>query len=187
MSGHEVTDEQKVCEVEGIIGHMDCRIDGVVTDVKSASPYGFKKFKEGTLAFDDPFGYIDQIKAYAHSEGERTFGWLAMDKSNGHLTFLKYDLDDESADVHSILNEQTIEERVRHVKKLVEQPEPEQLCYQPIPDGKSGNLKLAIGCSYCQFKRHCYPELRIFNYSYAPRFLAKVVNEPKVQEIIIND
>ena len=187
LSGHEVTDEQKVCEVEGIIGHMDCRIDGVVTDVKSASPYGFKKFKEGTLAFDDPFGYIDQIKAYAHSEGERTFGWLAMDKSNGHLTFLKYDLDDESADVHSILNEQTIEERVRHVKKLVEQPEPEQLCYQPIPDGKSGNLKLAIGCSYCQFKRHCYPELRIFNYSYAPRFLAKVVNEPKVQEIIIND
>lgn len=187
LSGHEVTDEQKVCEVEGVIGHMDCRIDGVVTDVKSASPYGFKKFKEGTLAFDDPFGYIDQIKAYAHSEGERTFGWLAMDKSNGHLTFLKYDLDDESADVHSILNEQTIEERVRHVKKLVEQPEPEQLCYQPIPDGKSGNLKLAIGCSYCQFKRHCYPELRIFNYSYAPRFLAKVVNEPKVQEIIIND
>ena len=186
LSGHEVTDEQKVCEVEGVIGHMDCRIDGVVTDVKSTSSYGFKKFKDGSLAFDDPFGYIDQIKAYAHSEGERTFGWLAMDKSNGHLTYLKYDLDDESADVHSILNEQTIEERVRHVKKLVEQPEPEQLCYQPIPDGKSGNLKLSVGCSYCQFKRHCYPDLRIFNYSYGPRFLAKVVNEPKVQEIIIN-
>ena len=37
MAGHEVTDEQKVCEVEGIKGHMDCKIDGVVIDVKSAS------------------------------------------------------------------------------------------------------------------------------------------------------
>ena len=33
MSGHTVTDEQKRCEVEGIQGSMDCKIDGVVTDV----------------------------------------------------------------------------------------------------------------------------------------------------------
>ena len=46
---------------------MDCKIDGIVTDVKSASSFGFKKFKDGQLAIDDPFGYIDQIKAYAHS------------------------------------------------------------------------------------------------------------------------
>ena len=114
LSGHKVTDEQKVCEVEGVIGHMDCKIDGIVTDVKSASPYGFKKFKEGTLAFDDPFGYIDQIKAYAHSEGERVFGWLAMDKTNGHLTFLKYDLDDDKASVYSVLNEQDIVDAMEH-------------------------------------------------------------------------
>ena len=42
---------------------------------------------------DDPFGYIDQIKAYAHSEGETQVGWLTMDKANGHLTYLKYDLE----------------------------------------------------------------------------------------------
>jgi|TARA_B100000282_G_scaffold146081_1_gene105100 hypothetical protein len=187
MSGHEVTDEQKVCEVEGVIGHMDCKIDGVVTDVKSASSYGFKKFKEGTLAFDDPFGYIDQIKAYAHSEGERKFGWLAMDKTNGHLTYLKYDLDDKKSSVFNFLNKESIVDRVKHVKKMIKRKEPKKLCYEPIPDGKSGNLKLAIGCSYCQFKRHCYPELRIFNYAYAPKFLVKVVNEPRVQEITIND
>ena len=35
VSGHEVTDEQKQCEVAGITGSMDCKIDGVVTDVKS--------------------------------------------------------------------------------------------------------------------------------------------------------
>jgi len=44
LSGHEVTDEQKKVEVSGIKGSMDCKIDGVLTDVKSASSYGFKKF-----------------------------------------------------------------------------------------------------------------------------------------------
>jgi hypothetical protein len=186
MAGHSVTDEQKVCKVEGVLGHMDCKIDGIVTDVKSASSFGFKKFRDGTLAFDDPFGYIDQIKAYAHSCGDRQFGWLAMDKANGHLTYLKYDLDDKEAPVYNALS-QDITERIRHVKKLVEQPEPTEVCYEPLPDGKSGNLKLAIGCSYCQFKKHCYPELRVFNYSYAPKFLCKVVNEPKVQELVLNE
>ena len=186
MSGHSVTDEQKVCNVEGIVGHMDCKIDGVVTDVKSASSFGFKKFKDGSLAFDDPFGYIDQIKAYAYSEGETEFGWLAMDKANGHLTYLKYDLKDTQAPVYEVLKT-PITERVAHVKKLVEQPEPAEWCYQPVPDGKSGNSKLSIGCSYCQFKDHCYPELRVFNYSYGPKFLVEVVNEPRVQEFKKHD
>ena len=183
MAGHSVTDEQKVCNVEGIVGHMDCKIDGVVTDVKSASSFGFKKFKDGTLAYDDPFGYIDQIKAYAHSEGQTEFGWLAMDKANGHLTYLKYDLTDTEAPVYEVLKGDIVD-RVKHVKKLVEQPEPAEWCYQPIPDGKSGNSKLSTGCSYCQFKDHCYPNLRVFAYSYGPKYLVDVVKEPKVQEVM---
>ena len=183
MAGHSVTDEQKVCNVEGIVGHMDCKIDGVVTDVKSASSFGFKKFKDGTLAYDDPFGYIDQIKAYAHSEGQTEFGWLAMDKANGHLTYLKYDLTDTEAPVYEVLKGDIVD-RVKHVKKLVEQPEPVEWCYQPVPDGKSGNSKLSIGCSYCQFKDHCYPNLRVFAYSYGPKYLVDVVKEPKVQEVM---
>lgn len=183
MAGHTVTDEQKVCNVEGIVGHMDCKIDGVVTDVKSASSYGFKKFKDGSLAFDDPFGYIDQIKAYAHSEGQTEFGWLAMDKANGHLTYLKYDLLDTEAPIYEALKGDIVD-RVKHVKKLVEQPEPAEWCYQPVPDGKSGNSKLSIGCSYCQFKDHCYPNLRVFAYSYGPKYLVDVVKEPKVQEVM---
>ena len=183
MAGHSVTDEQKVCEVEGIKGHMDCKIDGIVIDVKSASSFGFKKFKDGTLAYDDPFGYIDQIKAYAHSEGQTEFGWLAMDKANGHLTYLKYDLTDTEAPVYEALKGDIVD-RVKHVKKLVEQPEPAEWCYQPIPDGKSGNSKLSTGCSYCQFKDHCYPNLRVFAYSYGPKYLVDVVKEPKVQEVM---
>lgn len=182
MAGHTVTDEQKVCTVAGVKGHMDCKIDGVVTDVKSTSSYGFKKFKDGTLAEDDPFGYIGQIKAYAHSEGETKYGWLAMDKQNGHLTYLLYDETDTNHAMHKHLD-YDIEERVKHVKKLVVGPEPDKFCYSSVPDGKSGNMKLAAGCSYCQFKEHCYPDLRVFAYSNGPKFLVKVVNEPRVQEI----
>lgn len=182
MAGHTVTDEQKACEVEGIKGHMDCRIDGVVTDVKSASPYGFKKFKRGAVAYDDPFGYVDQLKAYAHSEGETEFGWLAMDKSNGHLTYLKYDLKDTEAPVYNTIKKD-IAERIRHVKSVVESEELPPVCAELQEDGKSGNMRLPPTCSYCQYKHSCYPKLRTFLYSTGPRYLAEVVNEPKVQEI----
>ena len=180
MAGHSVTDEQKVCKVEGIVGHMDCKIDGVVTDVKSASSFGFKKFKDGTLANDDPFGYIDQIKAYAHDCGETQVGWLTMDKANGHLTYLKYDLEN----VENEKLKEPIVDRVKHIKQLVEGDEPTEYCYDPVPDGKSGNMKLAMGCSYCQFKEHCYPNMRVFAYSYGPKYLVDVVKEPKVQEVM---
>ena len=182
MAGHAVSDEQRVCEVEGIKGHMDCKIDGLVVDVKSASSFGFKKFKDGTLAMDDAFGYVDQIKAYAHACGETEFGWLAMDKANGHLAVLKYDLEDTQAPIHEHIKGD-IRERIKHVKEMVKGDEPTELCTETVPDGKSGNKKLGIKCSYCQYKKHCYPELRAFAYSYGPKFLSEVVNEPRVQEI----
>jgi hypothetical protein len=184
-AGHEVTDEQKKCEVNGIKGSMDCRIDGVVTDVKSTSTFAFKKFKEGTLAYDDPFGYVAQIKGYAHSEGETKFGWLAMDKQNGHLTYLLYDTEDTQAPIHDLIS-YDIGERIEHIKKVVEQKEPPSVCYEPIADGKSGNQKLAIGCSYCSYKKECWPSVRGFAYSSGPRYLVEVHNEPKVQEIEVS-
>ena len=183
-AGHEVTDEQKKCEVNGITGSMDCKIDGIVTDVKSVSTYGFRKFKDGTLAYDDPFGYIGQIKGYAYAEGATKFGWLAMDKQNGHLTYLMYDTEDTQAPVHDLIS-YDIKERIDHVKKLVEQPTPPGVCYEPIADGKSGNQKLAVGCSYCAYKKECWPSVRAFAYSTGPRYLIEVHNEPKVQEITI--
>ena len=184
-AGHEVTDEQKKCEVNGIKGSMDCRIDGVVTDVKSTSTFAFKKFKEGTLAYDDPFGYVAQIKGYAHSEGETKFGWLAMDKQNGHLTYPLYDTEDTQAPIHDLIS-YDIGERIEHIKKVVEQKEPPSVCYEPIADGKSGNQKLAIGCSYCSYKKECWPSVRGFAYSSGPRYLVEVHNEPKVQEIEVS-
>jgi hypothetical protein len=183
IAGHEVTDEQKKCEVNGISGSMDCKIDGVVTDVKSVSTFGFRKFKDGSLAFDDPFGYVAQIKGYAHSEGrDNRFGWLAMDKQNGHLEYLMYDADDTQAPVYEKIG-YDIEERIDHIRAVVEQEEPPEHCHEPVPDGKSGNMKLAVGCSYCPYKHTCWPGVRTFLYSSGPRYLTEVVNEPKVTEI----
>lgn len=181
MAGHTVEDEQKLCEVEGVKGSMDARIDGRLIDVKSASTYAFKKFKDGTLAYDDPFGYVAQLKAYAYSEGDTKYGWVAIDKQNGHLTYLEYDEKDEQAPIHSLIK-YDIAERVRNVKKMVELPEPPSLCYETVDDGKSGNKKLATGCSYCSYKHHCYPNLRGFIYSTGVKYLVTVCNEPKVQE-----
>jgi hypothetical protein len=60
IAGHKVTDEQKEIKIDGIMGHMDCKIDGEVIDIKSASDFGFKKFKSGTLPEHDSFGYMSQ-------------------------------------------------------------------------------------------------------------------------------
>ena len=49
LSGHKVTEQQKEVEIDGVKGHKDCRIDVTVVDIKSASSYAFKKFKEGTI------------------------------------------------------------------------------------------------------------------------------------------
>ena len=146
LTGHDVTDEQKEVSVGGVKGHMDCKIDGIVTDVKSTTKYGLMKFKDGTLAANHDFGYVDQIKAYAHAEG------------------------DFSGD---------IEERIEHVKKSVKQEDRPSRCYSPEEDGKSGNLKLCTTCSYCQYKRICYPEVRAFFTGSGPKFLTTVVNVPK--------
>ena len=184
LSGHNVTDEQKKAEVDGIKGSMDCKIDGVLTDVKSSSPYGFKKFKDGSLINDDPFGYVDQIKGYAHSEGETKFGWLVMDKTNGHLTYLKYDMDDESQWYWTKLNFFSIADRIKHIKKIVKSETPPKRCYEPVADGKSGNMKLGVGCSYCAYKHECWgDDLRTFIYANGPRFLVKVENTPNVIEV----
>jgi hypothetical protein len=184
LSGHQVTDTQKRAEVGGIKGSMDCKIDGIVTDVKSASPYGFKKFKDGSLINDEPFGYVDQIKGYAHSEGETEMGWLVMDKTNGHLTYLKYDMADESQWYWTKLNFFSIVERIKAIKNIVKLSKPPKRCYEPIPDGKSGNMKLGVGCSYCSYKHECWgKDLRTFIYANGPRFLVETVNVPNVIEV----
>jgi len=59
-----------------------------------------------------------------------------------------------------------------------------------VPEGKSGNMKLGVNCSYCPHKVTCWDDanngdgLRLFLYSNGPMWLTEVQKEPKVQEII---
>jgi len=182
ISGHSVTDEQKVAYVGGVKGHMDGRIDGVLMDVKSCSSFGFKKFRNNTLHESDSFGYIAQLKAYAHSEGDSEYGWLAMDKQNGTLAWLQYDENNTTASYYDAIN-YDIEQRVLDIKKLVGESVIPSQCFPEVPDGKSGNMKLSTGCSYCAYKHSCFPHLRTYWYSGGPRYLTKVVRDPKVMEI----
>ena len=177
-AGHEVADEQKRVEVDGIKGSLDCIIDGVLVDVKSASTYSFKKFKDGTLADNDPFGYLPQIAGYRKAvEAERT-GFLAIDKTLGHLCFYEPESLPEPSDVIS---------KARAAVNS-ENP-PERISGALVADGKSGNMKLSAGCSYCGYKQECYKDsndgkgLRTFLYSNGPVFLAEVKNEPRVPEV----
>ena len=178
-SGHNVSEMQKMEEVDGVKGHKDCRIDGTLVDIKSASSYSFKKFKDGSLATNDPFGYISQISAYAESAGDNSAGFLAVDKSTGELAYMP---------VESI---QMINasDRVKHLKDVVKSSSPPPKCYPDEPDGKSGNKKLALGCIFCGYKEHCWSDanqgkgLRKFKYSTGIRHLTQVHKTPDVEEV----
>lgn len=183
LTGNEVTDEQKTVQVAGVTGHMDCKINGVIVDVKSASPHGFRKFEKGTLYKDDPFGYIGQNKAYAHAEGDTVYGWLAFNKVNGDIAYLEYDESLEGTPYKDAVS-YNAEDRVNHIKKLVGSPlPPKDLCEEPIPDGSAGNYALSQACTFCPHKFQCYEGLRSFSYAQGTKYLTTVIKEPRVAEI----
>lgn len=180
LSGHKLTSQQKEITVSGIKGHMDCMIDGEVVDVKTASGYSFKKFKEGTLAEDDSFGYLSQLAGYETAEKTNEGGFLVMNKETGELTmFIPDDMDKPN-----------IKAKIKNVKNIIASDTPPDFCYAPIPEGKAGNMKVARGCSWCPHKFECHKDandgkgLRVFNYAKGPVYFTKIVSEPNVEEVI---
>lgn len=176
-AGHTVSNEQDTVECEGVIGHIDCVIDGHVCDVKSASPHSYFKFESGKLLEDDPFGYIGQISSYNEAVGlETTPAFVAFDKVHGDICVLE--VPNETHDTKL---------RVNHLKEVIASKEMPPRCYEDIEDGKSGNRKLATNCSYCGFKHSCWNGLRTFIYSNGPRYLTSVSRTPDVPEIGRNE
>lgn len=174
-SGHTVTGEQREVELNGIKGSIDCLIDGHLVDIKSASSYSFNKFKEGDLGTDS-FGYVPQISFYKQALGKDTASFLVVDKTLGKLCMYTPEPEEE-LDVGM---------EVEEVKKIVNKDIPPERHFDDIEDGKSGNKKLGIECSYCQYKRMCWPNVRTFLYSTGPRFLTVVEKLPKVPEVLDN-
>lgn len=177
-SGHGVTGTQDTQEIEGVQGHRDAVIDGVVVDVKSASTYSFQKFRDGTLAQNDSFGYVDQLQSYLYAAGDDP---IVTDKSRGAFLVLDKTLGHICIDVHE--NKHLPYDKIyAHKKAVVASGIPPERGFSPEPDGASGNMKLPMNCSYCAFKKKCHPGLRTFIYSSGPRFLTKVEKIPNVPE-----
>lgn len=180
VGGHNVSARQAEVALDGIKGHVDADIDGVTVDVKSASTHAFKKFADGTLADNDAFGYIEQIAGYAAAR-DTDGAFLAMDKQNGHVAYLSFTKEE--------LAKFKVRDTIAHKKEAVESDELPERCYPDEEEGKSGNRALGVNCSYCPHNRRCWADandglgLRVFRYSSGPKFLTKVVVEPRVQEI----
>ena len=179
IAGHKVEGQQKEVTVQGVKGHQDAMIDGVLVDCKSASGRSFDKFKSNNLLEDDPFGYIAQISAYAEANDVDKAAFLVIDKSTGQICL---------SSVHS-MEMINAGNRVKHIKKMVSGNQIPDRCYAPVADGKSGNYKLPIGCVYCRHKSMCWSDanqgkgIRVFEYAKGKRYLVQVGKEPDVPEV----
>ncbi len=178
-AGHTVAGEQDELEINGVKGHRDAVIDGVLVDTKSASSFSFNSFKRGLDSATDKFGYLDQLNGYRYASQEDPLvtekdiaAFFVADKQHGHLT----------VDIHP-KNDVDYNEKVDKAREMLAQPEPPERSYDDEPMGQSGNRKLGTKCSYCVFKNHCWPNLRTFLYSSKPEFLTKVEKLPKVPEV----
>ena len=203
QAGVEIVEKQKAVSLniagQTINGTLDLILRdemGIdkVWDVKSASEWAFKFKYTGYGGYDkikedDPFGYIGQISAYAEANGiggkgvrpdEIIAAFLVIDKSTGEICLTPVRNTEKDNATH----------RVNQVKGMVSNDHVPDRCYDPLADGESGNLKLAMGCIYCSHKRECWSDanqgkgLRAFKYARGLNYLVKVSKEPKVEEVM---
>ena len=183
LSGHEVTDEQKEVEVDGVIGHIDCKIDGEVVDIKTASNFAFKKFQDGTLHTSDPFGYMAQLSGYEEPEGTSDGGFLALNKESGELALYQ----------PGPLVKVNVRNKIKSVRDAADIDTPPERCYATVAEGVKGNQRLPRECGYCPHKIECYADsnngrgLRIFKYASGLKYFTRVMSTPKVQELAVNE
>lgn len=187
-AGHTVEGQQDTVELNGVKGHRDAIIDGVLVDAKSASSNSFKKFKEH-LTYDlDDFGYIDQLQSYLQASQDDPLlktkdeaAFLVIDKTLGHITLDRH-----------VRNKTDYKKVVEQRRDMITEPEPPDRPYEDVAVGyvnkktkefvPNGNRKLGTKCGYCSFKNKCWPGLRTFHYANGPEFLTVVKETPRVEE-----
>ena len=181
VSGHKVSDQQKQVVLNDVVGHQDAVVDDVLVDFKSASSFSFKKFTEGMVFKDDPFGYVAQLSAYAQANNAKEAGWVVIDKTTGQIAYCP---------VHQ-MEMINASQKIDYLRNAIKDNEPPSRCYDDVPDGKSGNMQLAVGCNYCPYKFDCWSDvnngkgLRAFQYANSVKYLTNVDREPNVPELQI--
>jgi len=180
-AGHDVSREQESVVLNlpngwKVKGKVDAVIDGHVVDVKSMSPYGFEEFKNGYDDANDKFGYRAQLDFYRHvMQPSVDIGYiLAVDKVNGHMLTKSVGLWTNESDMIAELVDTT---------EILGRTFPPPRKFLDIPEGKSGNRKLCTECSYCEYKKECWPGVRTFLYAKGPIFLTQVAKQPDVTEV----
>ena len=177
-AGHEVTNEQQEVNLDGIVGHKDCHIDGVLCDIKSASSFSFRKFVDGGFPADDPFGYRYQLKGYYESFPTETddVAWVVIDKQYGDI-FVKQ---------LNVVELPDAKQRVKDVKRIVQFDVAPEHCYKPEYDN-SGNLPIPKNCEWCPHvvnNNRCWGDkVRTFYYSTGPKHFIEINKPPRVPEI----
>lgn len=179
-TGHLVVAQQDTVEVAGVSGHLDCIIDGMLVDVKTASDYSFRKFKAGKLRQDDPFGYIKQLSSYlkALQDDKRLTvknraAFLVYNKNSAEICLCVYDLTEELKSIHS---------DVAQVKAVTEFGVPPTEKLPPLVHD-NGNEELNKQCGWCVFKDRCWPDMKTYQYANGVKYFSKVVKEPRVKQV----
>lgn len=184
-AGHTVTEEQARVNVNGVSGKIDARIDGMLTDIKSASGFSFKKFKEGEFLtggeLSDPFAYKYQLGLYVDHDKDQEGAFVVINKENGELCSVILDNNYDIPDVHL---------KIEQAKIVIERDfPPEEKCYQDEPSGKSGNRILNKICSFCDFKEVCWKDsnegkgLIPHTYASGPVYFSVLKRFPKTMEV----
>ncbi len=176
-AGHSVEHQQAEVNLYGVKGHIDAIIDGVLIDVKSANARSFLKFKKPFEEVkDDIFfqAYDSQLQMYLEASKDLisvkgTAAFLAVDKEMGHMT-----LQTVRKETHDW------EKRIKNRIALLEKVIPPARAFEDQADGASGNRKLGTYCSYCPYKKKCWPGVRTFIASTGPKYLTKVEREPSM-------
>jgi hypothetical protein len=174
--------EHSPCDDWTISGRIDAVIDNTLIDVKTTSSYGYKKYTtEGLNAANDTFGYLYQLGFYRHfgdftDELEDVSGFVWIDKQNGHIAYTPVELP----------TAEDIRDRAECIISAVEGGELDaDRAFLPKPYGKSGNMCLDTGCSYCPFKQQCWRDanhgqgLQGYLYSHGPVWFTDVARLPK--------
>lgn len=184
-SGHEVTCGQEKVIIEGIEGHCDAVIDGMLVDVKSCNDWTFSKIMSYGLYKSDDFGYLSQLSSYLYALGKegkvsntKEAGFLCINKTTGEIGFVVYNLSKQVKDK---------EREVKHKKAVVASGKLPARGYSDRESGSSGNREIVGTCKICSFRDTCWPKLRVFKYMNKgkpnPKYLSVVRKPPLVEEI----
>ena len=137
-----------------ITGTYDLTMDGAVDDIKSASDWSYRnKFQSyESLKQGDAFGYVGQLAGYAKATGLKAGGWWVVNKANGQFKYVPaagLDIDNEVSKLSDTVKVVTANKFER--------------CFDAEPEtfrGKpTGNKVLSKQCSFCDFRKECWPSL----------------------------